>query len=368
MATNSILMGLWMKGALYTILSVNYASMLPINPLNWLNIAILATLTTIGIASMLYMLGPTIKLNGMKQWSINQIYEAFISIALILIFIGLLQFMLMNPQQPMSKANLVPQGCTNANTIYTLSTCDLSQFNNASYTMVDYIYAYSAIKYLTPSIEAKVFPIPSQDDIFAEIKFPNPFDALGTNMLRYSFDAMVAFFVLAQVQLILLSSSLLFFSFFVTLGLISRTFGILRTFGGAMLALGIGIGLLFPLMVSISYGFVDVSANTACLQSLLCTSGTVASNINPISVTANSINFIADFILSFITPFQNAVGMPGQSLGAVFAPIFTEVGYIFAGLTFIPAFNIIIVDMFVSDLSSALGQKVSFQQLFTRLI
>ena len=50
------------------------------------------------------------------------------------------------------------------------------------------------------------------------------------------------------------------------------------------------------------------------------------------------------------------------------APFFLELGYLVAGLTFIPFINLVLLDVFVIDMSSAIGTKISFMTLLNGLV
>jgi hypothetical protein len=142
-----------------------------------------------------------------------------------------------------------------------------------------------------------------------------------------------------QLQLIVISGAVLFLALFLSVGLVARTLGFTRTFGGAMIAFGLGIGLLFPLLVAITYGYIDVSAGVMYIQSAGTTS-------------------------IIWSGFTSLVNNPAAATGG----IFLDIGYVIAGLTFIPILNIAIVDAFIVDFSSAIGERMSFQELFSSFI
>jgi hypothetical protein len=338
-----------------------------------------------GIAALIYMLAPIINSGAIRRWAVAQIYEAALSIVLIFVFLAFAAIIFINPQGTLASAplNIVPTGCTTANSIYTLSVCDLAQFNNASYHMVDYLYVFTFVKSVIPTFNVVVRPIPTSAGINISVPIRiDPFSALSGSMFTYVGDVMLALLLLSQVQLILLSSSLMLLSLFFTIGLVSRVFGVSRSFGGAMIAFGIGLGILFPLLTCITYGFVDVRANTYCLTSVSCSLQGASTSASSIVATAN-LGVAQGFLASLFSLFT--LGGPGgaavagatastsllatsQSLGTAVAQIFNEIGYILSGLIFFPIFDVIIVDVFVADFSRAVGEQMSFSMLFTRLI
>ncbi|MCL4411596.1 hypothetical protein M1329_01515 [Candidatus Marsarchaeota archaeon] len=152
-------------------------------------------------------------------------------------------------------------------------------------------------------------------------------------------SALLTALVLNQVQVILLSSSLLFLSLFVTIGIVARTFGFTRTFGGAMIAIGLGVGLIYPLLVTLTYGFIDPQLASANL----------AVDIS------NAVQLIIGIVFT-------------SSIPAGLSAFFMKLGYLITGLTFIPFLNFIIVDAFIVDFSKAIGERIDFMSMMTSFI
>jgi hypothetical protein len=360
---------------------------LPITPLPWFGITFIVALLVIVVAAAIYMIAPLFGSSAMRQWSIFQVYEAVLSIALIVLFLGVGQILFLNPQTGFASVGLVPNGCTAATTIYMLSTCDLAQFNNASYSVAGYMWAFAFAKALIPATSFAIQPTP-QEGVGLEITFQVPAisDAANTRIINTMLQFILAALLLSQVELILLSSSLLLLSFFFTIGLIARVFGISRSFGGAMIAFGIGLGIIYPLIVAITYGYIDVASNTYCLQLSSTTfiqtaaaqvgcwagtggaqaaSGASASALSGTTFASALFNVMLPPFGSIATLFTNS-GL--QSLGSQFALVFQEIGYILAGLTVIPIINILIVDVFIVDFSKAVGERMSFSMLFRGIV
>jgi hypothetical protein len=350
----------------------------PINLVPWFGVSFVVALVVIIIAALLYMLAPVMNSSAMQDWSRFQIYEAILSIALILLFLAVVKLLFLNPQQGFGSVGLVPPGCSSSavNTIYTLSTCDLAQFNSAGYSIAGYMWTFSIVKAILPASTLAIQPTPQEGDGL-EITFsiPNVLDIWNDSLIRYMMGAILTFMLVSEVQLIVLSSSLLLMSFFFAIGLVSRVFGVSRSFGGAMIAFAIGIGIVYPMVTAISYGYIDVAAHTSCIA--------------PIVGVVNSIG--ACQVGSFGTAFWNLFGAPFAQFFALGAPasgaaaaasiqaapaalvtafvtMFDAVGYVLAGLTLIPVINILIVDVFVIDFSRAVGEQMSFSMLFTQVI
>ncbi len=353
---------------------------LPISPLPWFFVTMAVALLAIIVAAAIYMLAPVLNSSAMQQWSRFQIYEAVLSIALIILFLGVVKLLFLNPQAGFASAGLVPNGCTQATSIYSLSTCDLAQFNNASYGVAEYMWAFVFFKALIPSSQFSIQPTP-QEGTGLEFQFsiPSIMDAANTRWINLLMGFILTALLLSQLELILLSSSLLLLSFFFTIGLIARIFGISRSFGGAMIAFGIGLGIIYPLLVGITYGYIDVSANTYCLQmvgtlpaigSSIIT--TVPAQLSCWAGTATATSSFGGALFTFlVSPFSligSVLTSPLQTLAVAMATVFKEVGYVLAGLTVIPIINIVIVDVFIVDFSRAVGEQMSFSMLFKGMV
>ena len=352
---------------------------LPISPIPWFGVSLVAALIVMAVAAALYMIAPILGSSAMRQWSIFQVYEAVLSVALIVLFLGVVQLFFINPQSGFAGVGLVPTGCTATNTIYSLSACDLSQFNSASYAMAGYMWAFAVAKGAIPSSTFSIQPVPQEGDSM-EINFgvPNVFDALNTQLINYMMGAILAAVLLSQLQLILLSSSLMLLSLFFTIGLIARVFGISRSFGGAMIAFGIGLGLIYPLLIAITYGYVDVTANTYCIISPRTCFGrvmpaTAAFGAAFFALMTSSFGYLTSLgatpaTTAIVATGGAAVVSPVQTSGRALVFVFKEIGYMIAGLTIIPIINIIIVDVFIIDFSRAVGEQMSFSMLFQGVI
>lgn len=351
------------------------APTLPINLVPWFGISIIVALIVVFAAAAIYMLAPLINSSAMQQWARAQVYEAILSVALIIIFLFVVKFFFINPQPYLSSAGLVPQGCTGAKDIFNVSTCDLAQFNNAAYNLVGNIWTLAVIKGIIPSSAVQIQPVPQEGDGF-EISFTIPSIANAPNdkLIRYVMASVITFLLISQIQLILLSSSLLLLSFFFAVGLISRIFGLSRSFGGAMIAFGIGLGLIYPLVTAITYGYLDVASNAYCVATLCLGHTSVGSfTTSFFGIMLSSIGnmlLIAGGSGTVIGQLAGGgIAQAGiQGLASDFAATFNMIGYVIAGLTVIPLVNILIVDVFIVDFSRAVGERMSFSMLFKGVI
>lgn len=327
---------------------------LPITPTSWISIATVAVLVVMTVAAMVYALSGAIGSPNARAWSRVQIYEALLSLIMILVFGSFSYLFFLNPQHAFGSLGLVPQGagttgCSSANDLFTLAVCDLSIFNQAAFNIEGVWYMLSYATGILPSIGITIAPIQGVEDVSFTFG-PTSVVPLSSyiDLLTFIYSSTLVIMLLQQVQLLLLSSSILLLSLFVTLGLIARTFGFTRTFGGAMIAFGLGLGLVYPMLVAITYGYVDVQGNINCFVSTSCATG-------------YSLLAVFGAFITLLTQFFGTI--PATTIS-----IFKQLGYMLAGFTFIPFLNFIIVDSFIMDFSSAIGERMDFMALLAGIV
>lgn len=325
---------------------------LPLSPVAWVPLASIAVLAVITIAAMVYALSGIIGSANARSWSRAQIYEAILSLVLIIIFGAFSYLFFVNPQGAFSALKLVPSApaidCTKAASIFELATCDLSMFNTAAFQLAGVWFMISYMIGILPGISIMITPVPTIPELGFSVTLPSVIPIVNDLLLSSAFIATLTIMLLQQIQLIIISSSILMLSLFLTLGLIARTFGFAKTFGGAMIAFGLGLGLVYPLLVSITYGYVDVQAHIPCILGSTgpwCGAGTYS-----ISAMGNS-------LFTLLT-----------SQSASHSQFIAQIGYLLAGLTFIPFLNFIIVDAFIIDFSRAIGEQMDFMTLLAGII
>ncbi|MGC8669649.1 MAG: hypothetical protein ACP5TL_00660 [Candidatus Micrarchaeia archaeon] len=326
-------------------------------PTTWLPIAFIAVMIVFFVAGIVYMLSTILDSSNAKNWARSQIYEAFLSIILIVIFGAFSYLFFLNPQGAFgpSGLNIIPlnlnilgftsAGCNSATDIFQLSTCDLAQFNGVVSTTTAFIYYASFVIGITPTLNMRI-ESPSSPEIYIGVSDFEIYPAQIDNILTLLYSGMIFALLLSQLQLIILSGALLFLSFFLTLGLIMRTFGLTKTFGGALIAFGLGLGFVYPLLTSITYGFIDTNVISTC---------------NGVCGVGLMFGAIVSFILSYLMP---SILVPYSILNAGVVYL----GYLIAGLTFIPFLNFTIVDAFIVDFSKAIGERMDFMSLLTNII
>ncbi len=305
-----------------------------------MSVAIVAVLLIISIAAFVYMLSSAISSQNAKNWAKLQVYQALISMILLLIFLGLFYVFLINPVPAYNSVGLTPSQCNDSvsvNTLFSLSACDLGTFNQNAFA---YFNALTYIAFAAGSSPGFSTGLEPSIGLGVTGDLDSIFPSGLESMLSTGLSAIIFLLVLNNLQLLLISGSILFLTFFLTLGLIARIFGFTRTFGGAMIAFGLGLGIIYPLLISLTYGYIDVN--------MLSASGIIS--LTP--------SFAVDF-LSFVAN-GSLLSIPNSLIKAL--------GFMISGLTFIPFINFLILDAFIIDFSKAIGEKVSFMALLSNFI
>jgi hypothetical protein len=327
----------------------------------WFPVAAAGASAIIGIIAMIYMLSTFTGRQDLKVWARTKIYEVLMSILLIFVFFAIITLLAsQNFEQLFNSVNLVPTGCQSlpkgATDFFTLSVCDMYQFNNNVISLGGVVYDLGALSAFIPEIKFNVGGVEASD---------NPIMPGVSSMLGYLVSIVFATFVLSQVQLLLLAASLLLFSLLMGIGLIARIFSVTRSFGGAMIALGIGLGVLYPVLVCLTYGYINVQMERTSVQ-------VVGGIVTGAEVTGGI--FASTTLLTNIPSLIILLsgGVMASNPSALFQnwviALLTYSGMAGAGLILIPFLNFIIVDVFVIDFSQAVGERMDFLRLFTALV
>ncbi len=323
----------------------------PINATNWIPLAFVAVMLVIAVAGFVYILGGFLNSGYPRAWAQSQVAQAVLSLILLFIFVGFAYLFLLDPQVPFSSAGLVPTtpppGCSSANTIFTLASCDISYFSASSFNATTTVYVLGFLASFSPGI---AFNYTLGVGVGVTSGLPDFVPVQEEELLGTGFGLLFFALILNQLQVILLAGSLLWLSLFLTIGLVARCFGVTRAFGGTMIALGLALGLVYPLLVTVTYGYIDGGISA----------------LGGVSLAAN-METLPSLLFSAVAAFLS--GVSGNPAAALFSEHFLkQVSYIFAGLTFIPFINFTILDAFIRDFSRAIGQQIDFMSLLGGLI
>lgn len=353
-------------------------SFLTAGPNVWFPIIFLASLAIITIVGLIYILSPLLGRTDIRTWARAKIYDALVTIVFGIIFLSFsTAICTVSPIGPMRSIGILPANCdpSMSNTpssagisdIYGLSLCELYQFNQNAASFTQSLYWMSLVLGINPTLSLFLppepypfMPNPSGPGIgvsFSIALFPI---VLVHQYLIPYLQAYFAAILASELLQIVLSASMLLLSVFLILGLLARSFSITKSFGGAMIAFGIGLGFVFPLMAMLTYGFIDTAMlnaqSTACgslpLHGNACTLPDLAQIIIP-GILALPINWMFGNVISF---------------NQILTPLVIYGGFISAGLILIPLLNLIVVDAFIVDFSRAIGERMDLFSLLTRIL
>ncbi len=322
-------------------LPITPTATLPASTVTWYAVAALVILILIAIAVIVYMLAGLIDSPNARAWARSQIYEGILSVIFIIIFLLFIGIFFYSAEGALSSVSLVSPGCSYAYDVFELATCNVASFNQFAFGLFGALYYTTTYLGYTPGFSVSVGYAVGNTKYTGSTGLPSfiPYDI--DSALVFAFAALLTLVLVNQVQTLLLSASLLWLGFFVSLGLIARTFGFTRTFGGAMIAMGLGLGLVYPLVTCLTYGFVNTSLF-------------LSNESMPVNIAANLISTILQVVFGQGTTFVGT-WIIGFGMGI-------------AGLTFIPFLNFTIVNAFVIDFSKAIGERLDFFSLLIGIV
>lgn len=329
----------------------------------WLPIAVLAAVAMILILGLIYMITSALGRTEFKTWIRVKIYDVLLSLLMIFIFFFIVTaYFDVNPVPYYETLGLVPLKCETVQDFFSLSACDMHEFISDSLQLNWLVYELMVVVSFMPSASINTEPLfaTTVADYGFGVQLPNImiFPVPVQFFVGDAVGALYPLLVLNDVQELLLTASLLIFSLLMTIGLIARIFGVSRTFGGSMIALAIGIGVLYPLLVSFSYGFLTAGIDA---------SQTACGGLCPLNQA--DIGAVIDAIVGIFLAAGLLIGGPlsGPTL-ALLGNLISYIGIVLLGISLIPLLNFLILDTFVIDFSKAIGEKIDFMTLLTTLV
>jgi len=327
----------------------------------WLPVVSVVALAIIGILALIYILSPLMGRTDIKGWSRYQIYSILLSLALIVIF-GAFSTLLctVNPENALNSVGLVPPNCGGMNTIYGLSLCDINYFNNGAIDVANnYLFSIALIVSFVPDVEFKINFMPGVNG-FGLSGTLEILPLIMSKSIGTILNGIALGIVLNQVQLLLIGTSLLLFAVLMAIGLIARMFGITRTFGGAAIAFAIGLGFVYPMLVAITYGFIDNAMAYAY------------NNFTLTALIGGIISLILTLISAFFSFGVTAVAVSGLVISILLSAtvewFMIYIGMVGLGLFLIPFINLVITDIFIIDFSRVIGEKIDLLSMLSRIV
>ena len=299
--------------------------------LSWQGIAFLAGSTVFVISILAYTLGYVLAHQKVLRWAKEQMEEAMLSMVIVLFVIGFASFLCSLDLRTLGmETSCSGPSCNFVDVGYSL-LMDMFKAITQGFLLVTSMQAVlSSISTMTMGKAPGGFgiiisPYAVAGDIAAGLR-----DAMIVLMTS-------AIMTITQMVLIKMTESLFVILF--PIGVILRSFGATRGFGGGLIAIAIGFFVFYPLLVVLFYGSV--------LGSIQTDYGGMVDSMKANGLDATTPfwyggNIISSFVVGFI-------------------------GKVIMGAIFMPLLMFMILVAFVKGLSKSLGEEVDVSNL-TRLI
>ncbi len=219
---------------------------------SWQSIAVLAVLISAFLVSLAYMLGHIISSQMLIMWAKNELFQVLASAFLLGALIGLVFMMQQALASEISSASGGGITCIGNNCHIMVANQYLEvMYNDASTMARGIVRVNSAILFfrnLYVSAELLVSPY------YGAIMYPLAGLGIPSESLKNTLDVLIKVMMLLKAQQIALN--LIAFSLFPTLlvmGLVFRTFFFTRKLGGLLIAIAIGLYLIYPLVFILAH-------------------------------------------------------------------------------------------------------------------
>ena len=331
----------------------------------------LTSLAILSIIGILFALSKFLGLTNMHIWLNQKIYDVLLTIVFVLLFNFFIDFYTnINNTSPSYLNNYVPQQCTstsnlNSNygstTINSISTCIMHTFNSYFNDYMGLFYYAMLVIDLIPSFNIGISIMKGVGLSFS-VEFPFSFIGFISPLITFLYTLAI----LNVMQEYMLASSFMLLLIFVGLGLLARIFLVSRTFGNTLIVMGIGIGIFYPIITILTYGPITsfIESNTLLFNTMFIS--LVSLFILPFISLASS---LFSSILSFLSIFGISTTFLSTSVATIeiikLINLFMAIGI---GTILFPILNITIVNIFILDMSNAVGEKVNLVDALVRLI
>ena len=298
--------------------------------LSWQGLAFLAGSTVFIISTLAYVLGYVLMHSKVITWAKEQMQEAVLSMVIVLFVIGFASFL--------CSLDLRALGMT---TSCSSTSCN---FIDVGYGMLMEMYKVIIQGYmLITGMQAVLSSISTMTMGKSPGGFGimiSPYAVAGdiASALRDAMIVLMTSGIMTLTQMVLLKMTESLFVILFPIGVILRSFGATRGFGGGLIAIAIGFFVFYPLLVVLFYGSV--------LGSIQADYGDMLGSVKGKGLDATSPNWFGGDMVFFF------VGFIGKTI---------------MGAIFIPLLMFMILVAFVKGLSQTLGEEVDVSNL-TRLI
>ncbi|NYZ75746.1 hypothetical protein H0N98_00665 [Candidatus Micrarchaeota archaeon] len=302
----------------------------------WQGICFLAATTVWAVAILVYVVGFALNHQKAIIWAREQMQEAVFAMLITMFVIGFVSFL-----------------CTlDLNSLGLGGAC----LGGATTNFIDAAFCSLSSMYLT-LMQGLLLVIALNSAMAAAATFTigfapggvgtvfTPLAVLGevANSFVPASIVLVTSAVLTMTQMVLVKMSASIFVALFPIGVILRSFGATRGFGGGLIAIALGFLLFYPFLVVLFYG-------------------SVGGNMGISDAITQDYSSLSD-------SFSSAGPSPGDAnwFGGILSPLVGFIGKAIMGAIFIPLLMFMILIVSIKGLSAALGEEVDVSNL-TRLI
>jgi hypothetical protein len=353
----------------------------------WQGLIVVATFSIFLVSAFAYTIGHIIVHRKVIVWAQNQMYEGLVSIIMAILFIFFTSLFCS------LDVSIVSQGIcyTNSNqaaafcaapypigTGYTVGwapqgqTCPITGTCNAQDVGSALLQRF---RDSTWNVYLTVSAVNSFLAFIGSYSFDVSFGGVGiamgvlsglnqlTNPLAMGMSLITIAYVLTQTQMILLRMTEGMFVIMLPVGMILRSLGATRGFGGALIAIAVGFFMIYPFLVVLFYGDL--------LNVNIFATGTYGNSSSEVNNAAGNFASLTN-PTNILTFLQNAFGaismfLSGTWLLNILLSFINSVAMAMVGAVVIPLIMFMVLVSFTKALSKALGEQVDVSNL-TRLI
>jgi hypothetical protein len=302
--------------------------------LSWQSICILAAFTVFLVSILAFVLGYAIQHQKAIAWAKEQMQEAVLAMIITLFVIGFVSFLCGLDIKSLGLVSSCGGASEPSCNMIEAASGYLSEMYKTIMSGYFLVIAMNSVMTSMATVTIGFAPA-GVGATFAPFAFLNDI----ANSLLIAMIALITSAIIVLTQIILLKMTASIFTILFPIGIILRSFGATRGFGGGLIAIALGFFIFYPFLVVLFYGATigDIQSDYSNLGDSFKTAGPSPSS---------SDWFLGGGLLNYL------VGFVGKTI---------------MGAIFIPLIMFMILIAFVKGLSTALGEEVDVSNL-TRLI
>ena len=329
---------------------------------SWVPVAAVAMFAILSILIMVYAIASIISQPSLKTWCVDKGYDLFTAFVIFMAFWSFSNLLCLNISAPMQRAGLLVADYTGGGDIFSIAQYNIATFNTNTLLAANNDIYYGS---LLLSAIGRVYITLDVEGVSLSLGLGR-ITGFITSFTSKALSFIGMFIIIGETMQLLVNSAILLLPLFIVMGVIFRIFVITKGFGGAMLAFGFGLGIILPLMIAIMYGFLNVllfelSNNT--FGGISAFFGLAGGALGAL------VGFLEYGVLSLIGSGSSSAAQASLATATGFVgAIVSIIGVAASGLLVIPYLSVVVVDIFVSDFSKMMGEKVDFLSLLSTVV